>query len=82
MNNLPVVEYKIVYSQRHEFLYHPDFHPERKGMVAQIGWRAIVQASANGMTGGCDACLGLNKQSVEEIARDMAYADLMRKLYP
>ncbi len=68
-------QYRILYSQPHDFLYHPEICPDKAGQVAAKGWRCVAEFEFEGLTGRGEACLALNQASVEETAKDFAQID-------
>lgn len=66
------MEFKVIYSAPHDFLFHPEYHPDRIGEVAMEGWRCVMECSMDGLSARAEVCLGLGKVAVESIARDLS----------
>lgn len=73
------MEFKVIYSAPHAFLFHPDHHPDRVGQVALTGWRCVMECSVDSRSARVEACLGLGKEAVESIARDLAMQSWIAK---
>lgn len=67
--------FTVLYSAKHDFLYHPEFHPERAGQVMMTGWRAIVKCEWSTESRVRECILGLSREFVERTARDFARLD-------
>lgn len=65
-------QYRILYSQPHDFLYHPEFHPDKVGQVAMTGWRCVAECEFEGLVGKAEVCLHLNQAGAEGLAKDFA----------
>ena len=69
-NEEPV--FTVLYSAKHDFLYHPEFHPDKAGQIMMEGWRAIIKCELGGKSSVCDCVLGLNREGTENSAREFA----------
>ena len=68
-------QYRIIYSQPHDFLYHPELCPDKAGQVAAKGWRCVAECEFEGVTGKAEVCLGMSQESAEECAKSFALSD-------
>jgi hypothetical protein len=65
-------QYRILYSQPHDFLFCPVAHPDKAGTVAAKGWRCVAECEFEGIIGKAESCFAASQSNVEESAKILA----------
>lgn len=68
VNEEPV--FTMLHSAKHDFLYHPEFHPDRAGQVMMTGWRAIAKCELSGVSAVGECVLVASQEFVEKWAKE------------